>query len=255
MAVTLADFQARGFPGLWDQHLATTPVAGIDRVQCHEQIRVTPETSALLYDDPGFSPRRIRYRQGSRPELERLVAGITSWNQTQRVIALMQYAARTVDHPHYHGPLAPDRGLSEEGLLASGRGYCNEQSRVFLALCQVLEIPSRLCFLYHANTICGHVATEVWLEGRWAFFDVSFLVHARLPDGRLAEGRELAGPYRELAHAVYRPALAEYERRKLPFVEKIQGWCQADRPTLAAGGDLLGTIAIGNYLTPGVSAA
>jgi hypothetical protein len=254
MAVVLTDFQARGFPGLWDQHLATTPVAGIDRVQCHAQILVTPETSPLLYDDPGFSPRRIRYRQGSRPELERLAAGITGHTPTQRVINLMNYAAKTVDHPHYHGPLVPDRGMSEEALLASGVGYCNEQSRVFLALCQVLEIPSRLCFLYHANTICGHVATEVWLEGRWAFFDVSFMVHARLPDGRLAEGRELSGPYRALAHAAYRPALQEYERRLQPFVENCQGWRKADRPTVAAGGDLLATIAIGNYLTTGVMA-
>src|SRR5258708_4108818 len=131
----------------------------------------------------------------------------------------MEGVKANVVHPHISADTAPNRAMTEEQLIESGRGWCNEQSRVFVALCEVMEIPSRLVFLFHSNLRSGHTTAEVLIDGRWVFFDVTFGVVATLPDGRLAEARDLSGPYRQLAHAAYRPALAEYFPKVLPYVE------------------------------------
>ncbi|MBI2193302.1 MAG: hypothetical protein HYU36_15105 [Planctomycetes bacterium] len=251
--VDLRAFTARGFPGRWDQELAKTPVAGLDREQCQAAVRLCPETEEILYG-PCFSPTRVRYRAGTRPGLERIAAGFTGTTVRERVLSAMRWVARHVDHPHYTGPLAPDRALTEEQLIESGRGWCNEQVRVFIALCEVMDVPARICFLFHANSVCGHTAAEVFLDGRWAFVDVTFQVRVELPGGRWAEARELSGPQRRLAHQAYRPALEEYECRVLRFVDDCPGWGKRDRPRADRGGDLLATLGICNYLIRGVEA-
>ena len=198
-------YKAKGFPGNFDEAIANVGVGGIDREQSQGMIRLCPETEAYLYD--GFTPTSISYRTGSRPELEAIVAQLPGETDRERVIAAMEWVYRTVVHPHNTGPLAPDRALSEEALIASGGGWCNEQMRVFIALCEVMELPARLSFLFHANEVCGHTTAEVFLEGRWAWFDPTFNLYAELPGGRLADSRELSQQYRELAHEAYREPL------------------------------------------------
>ena len=166
----------------------------------------------------------------------------------------MLWVQKNVRHPHLVGPTPPDRAMSEEALIDSGRGWCNEQSRVFIALCQVMQIPARLCFLFHANQRCGHTATEVWLNDKWSFFDVTFNVRVALPDGTLAEARELSGQWRELAHEAYRAPMRDYAARMLPFVDEHPGWCPADRPDPNRSGDLLAVLGICNYIIEGAKA-
>src|SRR5439155_1533709 len=108
--------------------------------------------------------------------------------------------------PHFSGPLQPDRAMTEEQLIDSGRGWCNEQCRVFIALCEVMEIPARLCFLFHANGKISHTATEVFQSGKWAFHDVQYEIRVSLPDRTLAEARELQRQHRELVRPLYQNA-------------------------------------------------
>ena len=253
MSVDLTEFTAKGFPGGWDHWLIETAVAGIDAEQSRSMVRLCPETEAVLYG-PEFSPTVIQYCRGKRPGLERIVATLTGQTPRQRVEAAMAWVRTGIKHAHLHGPLAPDRGFTEEQLIASGTGWCNEQARVFIALCEVMKVPARLCFLFHANAVCGHTAAEVYLDGRWAFFDVTFGLRMELPGGKLAEGRELSGPHRELAHRAYREPLTTHYERCLPFVENGPGWNRAERPAIERGGDLLDTLGICNYLIPGVQA-
>jgi len=48
------------------------PVAGIDRQQAHDMIRLCEQTETTLYG-LAYSPRAVRYRPGARPALERIV--------------------------------------------------------------------------------------------------------------------------------------------------------------------------------------
>ena len=246
----LTPYIAQGFPGDFDRAIAEVGVAGIDRQQSQSAVRLCAATEAVLYGE--YSPTRIRYTRGARPLLEAITDTLVGDTPRDRALAAMRWVWRRVQHPHTCGPLAPDRAFSEEQLIGSHLGWCNEQARVFAALCEVMEIPARMCFLFHANGRCGHTTTEVFLDGRWAFFDPTFNVAVPLPDGRLAEARELSGPFRELAHQAYRQPLQDYYDRTLPFVLNEPGWKPGERPEIERGGDLLAHIGICNYIIEGV---
>lgn len=246
----LTPFIARGFPGDADRNIAQVPVAGIDRVQAQSMVRVCAETEATVYG-PDFSPQRITYRAGSRPELEAIAASLPTGSGEEYVFAAVEWVRNNVQHPHLVGFVAPDRGLTEEGLIASGVGWCNEQARVFIALCAVREIPARLCFLFHSNEVCGHTATEALLGGKWAFVDVTFGAWVRLLDGALATGLELSRNHRDLAHAAYRKPFEHYLAHIRPEFDSVSGWGVRDRPTADRAGDMLEVLGICNYVIDG----
>ena len=250
--IDLSPYIAKGFPGDLDAAIANVGVRGIDREQSLGMVRLCAQTEETLYG-PEYSARHIRYQKGSRPTLEKIAAGFHG-TPRERALGAMQWVYENVAHPHIFGPTAPDRALSEEALIETTCGWCNEQTRVFIGLCEVMEIPARLCFINHSNARCGHTTAEVFLDNRWVFFDVTFNLVIELPDGRLAEARELSGEYRDLAHAAYRPLLERHYERIHPFVEEMPGWRRADRPDIERGGDLMDTIGICNYLIDGVEA-
>lgn len=225
-------------------------VEGIDLEQPMSAILLTEDTQPILYG-PDFSPTRIRYIPGSRPVLEKIAAGLAGSTPRQRADAAMYWVIENVKHPYLAGFTAKNRAMTEEDLIASGFGWCNEQSRVLIALNEVMGTPGRLSFLSHQNGRCGHCTLELFLDGKWAWYDPTFAVRVELPDGSLGTSAELSGPYRALAHAVYQPILAECFPKLLPYVEEEAGWKTADRMKIDAGGDLLHTIGICNYVIDG----
>src|SRR5438552_900441 len=102
----LQAYKARGFPADFDRVLAETPVKGIDREQAQGMIRLCDETEAFLYGI--FSPRKIRYRRGARPALEKIAAKLRD------PIDAMNWVADHVVHPEICGPTASDRAMTEE---------------------------------------------------------------------------------------------------------------------------------------------
>jgi hypothetical protein len=247
----LSPYIAKGFPGNLDELIAKVPVAGIDRKQAHSMVRVCKATERHLYEG-SYSPTSVRYRTGARPQLERITASLPAGSPRERALATMAWVCGHVAHPHIVGPIPPDRAMTEEQIIASGVGWCNEQARVFIALCETMGIPARVCFLFHKNGRTGHAAAEAYVDGRWAFFDVTFDLTVTLPSVLLAEARELSGRYRKLAHRAYAPALEDYYARMHPSNEDAPGWNKADRPDPVEGGDLLHTLGIANYLIEGI---
>ena len=229
-------------------------VKGLDLQQSMSATLLCDATVSALYG-PDFSPTQVRYLPGSRPELEKIAAGLDGSSTRERVVAALRWVIAHVLHPYFAGDTAKDRALTEEAIIASGLGWCNEQARVFIALCEVMGVPGRMCFLSHKNSLCGHATTEIFVDGKWAWFDPTFGVYVSLPDGTLATSAELSGPYRELAHAAFRPVLEACAAQYLPFVENEPGWKSQDRLTPDAGGDLLHTIGICNYVIDGVEVA
>jgi len=226
-------------------------VEGIDLDQPMNAILVTDETIPILYG-PDYSPTRLRYIPGSRPMLEKIAAGLPDSTERERANAAMAWIIEHVPHPYMNGFVAKNRALTEEELIESGAGWCNEQARIFIALCEVMGIPGRMCFLGHRNGLCGHATAEAYIDGKWAWFDPTFNVRVELPDGTLGTAAELSGRYRQYAHDAYRPVLTECYPKLLPYVEEETGWKSSERMTIDAGGDLLHSIGICNYVIEGV---
>ena len=53
------------------------------------------------------------------------------------------------------------------GSDKKGEKYCERLSRLMVALCEVAGIPART--VHHL--VGGHVTTEVYIEGAWAYMD------------------------------------------------------------------------------------
>jgi transglutaminase-like putative cysteine protease len=125
--------------------------AGVDLWQANHFVGYHKETAEYLYKT--YSPTAIAYRKGSLPGYERLVAQYTAGCKSDRekALALLKRAMpKAILHPSIppYGPMCPpDRAAGDEELLKSGQGWCNEQARVFVRLCQVAGIPARMIFL------------------------------------------------------------------------------------------------------------
>ena len=87
--------------------------------------------------------------------------------------------------PPRGGNCRADRDLNDEALLTSGSGWCNEQARVFVRLCQVCGIPARIVHLFYSDNRSGHTLAEFHADGRWAMADVSWFCVFPGKDGKL----------------------------------------------------------------------
>jgi transglutaminase-like putative cysteine protease len=96
-----------------------------------------------------------------------------------------------------------DRGLDDEALLASGCGWCNEQARAFVRLCQICGMPGRVIHLWGQN----HTIAEFYADGRWALADGTYQFVVPGKDGKLlsvAQCHDGAEGQRAYAQAKYR---------------------------------------------------
>jgi hypothetical protein len=171
---------------------------GWDRWQANHFLVCREETRDFIAHE--FPPHRAECRPGALPEFEKVAARFTAGlaTPTDKALALLTRALpQVLPHPTVPplGPMCPtNRGLDDDGLLRSGCGYCNEQARVFIRLCQVSGIPARLCFLFYSDRKTGHTTAEFLVEGRWALADVSWYCVVPGPDGRLLGAAECLEP-------------------------------------------------------------
>jgi len=161
-------------------------VKGIDRYQANQFIYFRPETAAFLYAD--YTPLAVNYRPGTLPAYEKIAAKHTAGLKTGsgKALALLRAMPQFFRHPTMPPcgpPVRADRNLDDAdgALLATGCGWCNEQARVFIRLCQVSGIPARLIHLFGQN----HTVAEFHADGRWALADASNFFVAPGTDGLL----------------------------------------------------------------------
>ncbi|MCG3149138.1 MAG: hypothetical protein PCFJNLEI_02597 [Verrucomicrobiae bacterium] len=162
----------RGLPEPF--HSGTTPLGmrtrGIDRWQANHFLVHNEQTRDFIERE--YTPRRVEYVGGMLPVYEKLAARYGGEPREFLTKALPK-------HPTIppFGPVCPtNRGLDDETLVRSGVGFCNEQARVFVRLCQVSGIPARLIFLFYADRKTGHTTAEYLRDGRWVFVDVSWRI-------------------------------------------------------------------------------
>lgn len=180
------------------------PVKGIDLWQALNYIALEDVSPDFIYNR--YTAATPSYVKGSRPALERLARklGTRARDDMGRTAAIAQYVAQEVPWAGYYerklGKRLPvDRNLSEEEILKSGFGWCNEQARLFCSLAQLANLPARLVFACNRAETFGHVVAEVLTKQGWMLVDQSFghcFTHRRRPSSAW-----------EVAH---RPALAKY---------------------------------------------
>lgn len=182
-------FQGKnGLPEPWQSMLGSTctgATAGIDRYQANLFVVYRPETVDYLYRD--YTPLQAGYVRGSLPGYERVVAqyATAKMHDTEKALALLTAMPAILRHPVIP-PLAgreipTNRNLMDEALLASGGGWCNEQARVFVRLCQVAGLQGRIVHLFGQN----HTIAEFYADGRWVLADTSYLFVVRDKQGNL----------------------------------------------------------------------
>ena len=161
-------------------------VAGLDRYQANLFVWYGPATAEYLYTD--YTPLTVPYKPGTLPAFETAAARFTAGcaTDTAKALALL---TRAMPDLFRHPGMPPrggdgvraDRNLDDEALLASGIGWCNEQARVFIRLCQVSGIPARMIHLFGQN----HTVAEFYADGRWVMADSTSLFVAPGEDGAL----------------------------------------------------------------------
>jgi hypothetical protein len=176
-----------GLPAKWRPRVMLgSSVKGLDRYQANQFIYFRPETAEYLYKE--YTPLKVDYRPGTLPVYEKLAAKHTLGLQTdtEKAVALLKAMPHFFRHPTMPpcGPaVKADRNLDDAdgALLATGSGWCNEQARVFIRLCQVAGIPARLIHLFGQN----HTVAEFHADGRWIMADASNFFVAPGSDGKL----------------------------------------------------------------------
>jgi hypothetical protein len=137
----------------------------VDDVLGRQMVLLAPETARALYQPPG----PVRYRKGSRPELERFVAEATAaaLDEEANVRGIAEALGRW-HRAFEESPAATDYegyrfGGTEESILARGSDNCADIARLACALYQVAGFPARLGFLADTHqAYCGHVICEVF---------------------------------------------------------------------------------------------
>lgn len=164
-----------------------------------------------------YTPPEIFYRSGSRPALEAFlerheVSGPPSVELARRLTGLVYQQIAHYSLVGFSG--RADRGLSEEALLLFGRGWCNEQARVLIALSQIAGMPARLVYAA-MPTGRGHTLAEVKAGDNWLLVDQTanylFLNAEGVP--LYLPNLQKRGPGSEQAGTDYRAAL-QRERAK-----------------------------------------
>lgn len=146
-------------------------VAGIDLE--HALNYVSADGLPLEWFYSSFTYPRTFYQAGSRPELERFLSEgeEISRGSSEGLFALVQRVYENIRHYSLLGFSGPvNRNFSEEELLRSGEGWCNEQARVLCVLAQICGWPARLVFA-GMRSGRGHVLVEVFHEGQWVLID------------------------------------------------------------------------------------
>ncbi|MDD5705696.1 MAG: transglutaminase-like domain-containing protein [Kiritimatiellae bacterium] len=154
-------------------------VGGIDLVQALNYLALDEAGEGFIYDH--YTNSKLAYTAGRRPALEEIVTRlrIGSAAPAAKVQAIATFVAEKVPWAGFYErdigtTLRGDRALDEEGIVASGYGWCNEQARVFCVLTQVAGLASRLVFAGNPKAGYGHVIAEVLLPEGWLAADQSF---------------------------------------------------------------------------------
>lgn len=156
----------------------------VDMQVIKDQIILNKTTAKYIYND--LTSLEIKYQKGSRPFLEKVLSQVITdkMSDTEKVFAIMR---RCRDNRDAKQVGIEFNGGTEEDLIKGGNIMCNEISRVFAVLCQIAGLPARLI----GSHISGHMMNEVYLNGKWTWFDCMMGNYFYNDDGSMASWWDL----------------------------------------------------------------
>jgi len=195
---------AAGLPATMDDPEGLgEPTRGVDLWQARNFVGHNEDTHEFLYGE--YTADTPVYHEGTLPQYETVVdarlSGIDS-RRKRAVTLLTEVVPDLMAHPGIPPvgrPVPNDRALDDRQLIATGCGYCNEQARLFVRLCQVAGIPARIVFLFYLGdegetTAGGHVVAEFATAEGWAMADTSYFTVFPDDDGGLLSAAECHRP-------------------------------------------------------------
>jgi len=205
---------AAGLPAtMSDPDSLGQPTRGVDLWQARNFVGHNDDTHEFLYGE--YTGDSVAYHEETLPQYEIVVDSNVSKSQSRRERATTLLTAVLPDLMAHPGippvgrPVPNDRALDDRQLLATGCGYCNEQARLFVRLCQVAGIPARMVFLFYLDetsetTAGGHVVAEFATRDGWAMADTSYFVVFPDDEGALLNAADCHRPEnRERVRAAY----------------------------------------------------
>jgi hypothetical protein len=170
----------------------------VDRVLVERMVKLCPPTSGYLYRD--YTPTKVSYRHGSRPELELYVEQALAGRRDseERLAGIVEFC-RGLGERAADDLDAMLLGGTEEEIVQRGSDWCTDVARVACVMCQVAGLPNRIVSLFNtAQAYSGHSIVEVLRADAWGAADpVSGVVYRR-PDRSPATTWQLMGDHREI---------------------------------------------------------
>ena len=185
----------------------------VDRALTERMIRLAPETAAYLYKE--YTPTKVLYEKGSRPELERcLEEPVTVEGGIQRIARFCADLGKNVSDDLD----AMRIGGTEEEIIRRGSDWCTDVARVACILSQAGGVPARMVYLADTSqAYSGHAIIEAHRRGRWGAVDATTDVVYLHPNGEPASVWELMS----------QPSLVEAHRRKSGTIYTTPGQFRA----------------------------
>lgn len=203
------------------------------------QLILNRKTAEHIYTR--FTPLKLRYKPGSRPFLEKVLASVVrpKMSEREKFLAILR---RCRDNRDAASPNVQFFGGTEEDLIKRGAIMCNEISRVFVVLCQMAGLPARLV----ASHITGHMMAEGFVDGTWAWCDPMKGMFMYRDDGRLASmwdlmrdpgivDRQTASVWKECRPPVSRESPALSNIHKAYAQTYLRDCCLHPREAVAIG--------------------
>lgn len=173
------------------------------------QVWLCPATRDVIYAPPA----PVRYRRGDRPLLDRIVDEVCAGASGDREKALsLLVFCRDLYKKHDNEQLF--YGGTEEELIQKGERLCECLGRLYVALAEVAGIPGRIVM----HIAAGHITSELYIDGKWSYFDPRWGLFYLLPDGRFASVEDCVNDPSLLCRQPEEPrkyvsALVSYEYR------------------------------------------
>lgn len=135
----------------------------VDYEHMLRQILLCDATRAYLYES---APNPVRYIPGTRPFLEKIVKEVTKdcTSDRDKVLAILCFVRD--NYKGFNGE-SSFFGGTEEDLVRKHEWGCEHVSRLMIGLCEIAGFPGRIVF----HIAAGHITSEIFLEGKWAYFD------------------------------------------------------------------------------------
>jgi len=179
----------------------THTLGSVDRVLLENMIRLCPETVSYLYAD--YTPPITLYKKGMRPILEQQMAKISSScsNDEERIEAVAEFTSNLQGRADMNIDTMLFGGTEEE-IITRGSDWCTDVARVGCVLCQIVDLPSRIVYLFDTEKAYhGHAIIEVFRTEVWGAVDSVTNVIYRYPDGKPASTWDLmSNPHLIEAH-------------------------------------------------------